>query len=322
MKAKVPVTVISGFLGSGKTTLLNHILTRPHGLKIAVLINEFGELGIDGRLVVAADRDMVELNNGCICCSLNEGLIAALHRIRKSEKPFDYLVIETTGIADPRPVAMTFVRPEFQGEMRLDSILTVVDAENFDPGRFKDPAARNQIRFADCLLLNKTDLVTEPRLREVERQLQEINPQAKILRTLRCEVALPLVLGVGGSGLEVAESDEPTHACTPECQHHNEEHSHGFQTFGHALSRAVHAERFQKFLEGLPAEVFRAKGFLRVEGAETPYLFHLVGRRFTLEPMPLQGREPARMVFIGTKLDRPGLRRGLEACQMAEVSGP
>ena len=321
MRAKVPVTVISGFLGSGKTTLLNHILTRPHGLKIAVLINEFGELGIDGRLVVSSDRDMVELNNGCICCTMNEGLIAALHQIRNNGKPFDYLVIETTGIADPRPVAMTFVRPEFQADLRLDSILTVVDAENFDPGRFEDPAARNQIRFADCLLLNKTDLVAEPRLQEVERQIREINPQAKILRTLRCEVALPLVLGVGGSGLEAAETEEPAHACTPDCHHHEEGHSHGFQTFAQVLPQEIHAERFQKFLEGLPAEVFRAKGFLQVSGADTPYLFHLVGRRFTLEPMPPAAKEPSRLVFIGTKLDRSGLQRGLEGCLVAGVSG-
>jgi G3E family GTPase len=321
MRAKVPVTVISGFLGSGKTTLLNHILTRPHGLKIAVLINEFGELGIDGRLVVSSDRDMVELNNGCICCTMNEGLIAALHRIRNNGKPFDYLVIETTGIADPRPVAMTFVRPEFQADLRLDSILTVVDAENFDPGRFEDPAARNQIRFADCLLLNKTDLVAEPRLQEVERRLRKINPQAKILRTLRCEVALPLVLGVGGSGLEAVETGESAHTCTPDCHHQGEGHSHGFQTFAQTLPQEIHAERFQKFLEGLPAEVFRAKGFLRVSGSDTPYLFHLVGRRFTLEPMPPQAQEPARLVFIGTKLDRSGLQRGLEGCLVAAVSG-
>ena len=118
------------------------------------------------------------------------------------------------------------------------------------------------------------------------------------------------------------EAEESAHTCTLECRHHDEGHSHGFQTFVHALSGTVHAERLQKFLEGLPAEVFRAKGFLRVEGAESPYLFHLVGRRFTLEPTALQAQEPARMVFIGTKLDRSGLRRGLEACLMAEVSGP
>ena len=213
--SRIPATIITGFLGSGKTTLLNHILGEPHDLRVAVLINEFGDVDIDSSLVVSADRDMVELSNGCICCSMNDGLIAALARLLAREVPFDHVVIETTGIADPVPVAGTFVRPEFSGRMRVDSILAVADAEYFSLERFDDPAARNQLRYADVVLLNKVDLVDTRRVEEVGTMIRGLNPGARILRTERSRVAIPLILGIGGDRAVWTLGDPPPQGQPP-----------------------------------------------------------------------------------------------------------
>lgn len=304
-ESRIPVTIITGFLGSGKTTLLNHILCEPHGRRVAVLINEFGDVDIDSSLVVSADRDMVELSNGCICCSMNDGLIAALERLLAREAPFDYLVIETTGIADPVPVAMTFMRPEFIRRMRVDSILSVADAENFALERFEDPAARNQIRYADVVLLNKGDLVDAARLDSVESAIRAVNPHARVLRTERSRVAIPLVLGIGGSGF--ADIDDSATAANARG------HRHAFRSVSFSSDIPVDPERFQSVLESLPEGVFRAKGFLHLSGVESIHVFHLVGRRFTLEPVA-DAECSTRLVFIGTDFERDALVERLRAC--------
>jgi G3E family GTPase len=308
-ESRIPVTIITGFLGSGKTTLLNHILSEPHGRRVAVLINEFGDVDIDGSLVVSADRDMMELSNGCICCSMNDGLIAALERLLAREAPFDYLVIETTGIADPVPVATTFMRPEFAPRMRVDSILSLADAEHFALDRFEDPAARNQIRYADVVLLNKGDLVGPARLDEVEGAIRAVNPHARILRTERSRVAMPLVLGIGGSHFAEVEA---------EASAHGHGHRHAFTSISFASDAPIDPERFQVVLEALPAGVFRAKGFLHLAGVEPIHVFHLVGRRFTLEEAPDAERR-TRLVFIGTDFDRDALRESLRDCEAQPV---
>ena len=304
-ESRIPATIISGFLGSGKTTLLNHILSEPHGRRVAVLINEFGDVDIDGSLVVSADRDMMELSNGCICCSMNDGLIAALVRLLERETPFDYVVIETTGIADPVPVATTFMRPEFATRMRVDSILSVADAEHFALEHFEDPAARNQLRYADVVLLNKCDLVDAARLDSVESTIRAVNPQARILRTERSRVAIPLVLGIGGSDYESKREGEaaPSHG-----------HRHAYRSVSFSTDAPIDPERFQAVLESLPEGVFRAKGFLHLAGVDPIHVFHLVGRRFTLEEAP-EAERRTRLVFIGTDFDREALLASLRSCE-------
>jgi G3E family GTPase len=196
-KVGLPVTIITGFLGSGKTTLLNHILTNQQGLKTAVLVNEFGEIGIDNELIISTDEDMVELSNGCICCTINNDMVEAVYKILERQDEIDYLVVETTGLADPLPVALTFLGTELRDMTRLDSIVTVVDSENFSLDLFNSQAAYSQITYGDIILLNKSDLVDEAKLANLEDRIREMKDGARILRTVKGEVPLGVLLSVG-----------------------------------------------------------------------------------------------------------------------------
>src|SRR5215470_2315903 len=195
--ARLPVTVITGFLGSGKTTLVKHILTNQQGLRTAVIVNELSEIGIDSELIVSAADNMVELENGCICCSINDDFLDAIFRILNRDRKVDYLVVETSGVSDPLPVVLTFLRSELRDRLRVDSIITVADAANFCLEQFDSKAARNQLCHGDVVLLNKCDLVGPDRLQTLEDAIRTVNAQARILPTTQCRVALPLVLSAG-----------------------------------------------------------------------------------------------------------------------------
>ncbi len=226
---KIPVTVLTGYLGAGKTTLLNRILSEPHGMKYAVIVNEFGEIGIDNELVVNADEEVFEMNNGCICCTVRGDLVRIIDGLMRRKGKFDAIIVETTGLADPAPVAQTFFMDENVGaKARLDAVVTVADAK-WLKDRLKDaPEAKNQIAFADVILLNKTDLVTPAELAEIEARIRAINPYAKLHRTERAKIDIAEVLGRNAFDLDRILDIEPQFLTADEHGHdHDHHHDHG-----------------------------------------------------------------------------------------------
>jgi G3E family GTPase len=231
---KIPVTVLTGYLGAGKTTLLNRILTADHGRKFAVIVNEFGEIGIDNDLIVDADEEVFEMNNGCICCTVRGDLIRIIEGLMRRKGKFDAILVETTGLADPAPVAQTFfVDADVAKDARLDAIVTVADAKWLS-ARLKDaPEAKNQIAFADVILLNKVDLVTPAELEEVEARIRGINPYAKLHRTTKCAIELDAVLGRNAFDLDRILEIEPEFLTVEEHDHEHHDHGHEHHVHEH-----------------------------------------------------------------------------------------
>jgi G3E family GTPase len=339
---KIPVTVLTGYLGAGKTTLLNRILSENHGKKYAVIVNEFGEIGIDNDLIIGADEEVFEMNNGCVCCTVRGDLVRILDGLMKRKGKFDAIIVETTGLADPAPVAQTFfVDEDVQKNSRLDAVVTVADAKWLSD-RLKDaPEAKNQIAFADVIVLNKTDLVSKPELAEVEARIRAINPYAKLHRTERCKVALSDVLERGAFDLDRILEIEPDFLEAGDDHHHDHDHhhhghDHDHHDHGHGLKhyhdeemqslslrtdKPLDPTKFMPWLQNLVAsegqKILRSKGILAFSGDDDRYVFQ--GVHMMLEgdhQRPWKEGEPrqSRLVFIGRELPEQMIREGFESC--------
>ncbi|MGE5158293.1 MAG: CobW family GTP-binding protein [Gemmatimonas sp.] len=340
---KIPVTVLTGYLGAGKTTLLNRILSENHGKKYAVIVNEFGEIGIDNDLIIGADEEVFEMNNGCICCTVRGDLVRIMGGLMKRRGKFDAIIVETTGLADPAPVAQTFfVDEDVQSNARLDAVVTVADAKWLSD-RLKDaPEAKNQIAFADVIVLNKTDLVTNPELAEVEARIRGINPYARLHRTERCKVELSDVLERGAFDLDrildlepdFLEVDDHDHNHDHDHHHHHghdhhHHHDHGLkhyhdedmQSLSLRTDKPLDPMLFMPWLQNLVQvqgpKILRSKGILSFKGDDDRYVFQGVH-------MMLEGdhqrkwkegeKRESRVVFIGRELPEQAIREGFDAC--------
>ena len=310
----IPVTILTGFLGAGKTTLLNYILRQQHGYKFAVIVNEIGKIGIDGALIEKTEDDILELSNGCVCCTVRKDLVKGVQNLVK-KGGFDYLLIETTGIADPGPVAQTFLNiPQLQQIVRLDSIITVVDAEQIERQMADSETAREQIAMADFLLLNKTDLVDEPHLVRIEKLARELNPHATVFRTNQSQANLKELLDMHAFDLDRKLETDPEFLNELRARHH-----HDIQSFSFEFERAIVIEKFELFVQELSEKekVFRSKGFLSVAGNPRRAIFHGVNNRFTIMWDRLWEKGESRrsqIVIIGKALDEARLRTQLEKC--------
>ena len=349
VQEKVPVTVLTGYLGAGKTTLLNRILSEQHGKKYAVIVNEFGEIGIDNDIVVGADEEVFEMNNGCICCTVRGDLVRILDGLMRRKGKFDAIIVETTGLADPAPVAQTFFIDENVGrKTRLDAVVTVADARWLND-RLKDaPEAKNQIAFADVILINKTDLVTPEELSEVEARIRGINPYAKVHKTQRANIALDQVLGRNAFDLDRILDIEPDFLGGDDHDHHHHDHnndhhhehdhdhdhkhahSHGglkhyhdedMQSISLRTDKPLNPDKFfpwvQELVQKEGPSILRCKGILSFKGDDERFVFqgvHMILDGDHQRPWKDGEKRDSRIVFIGRNLPGKAIAEGFESC--------
>ncbi|MFC5508975.1 MULTISPECIES: CobW family GTP-binding protein [Hyphomicrobiales] len=318
MSEKIPVTVLTGYLGAGKTTLLNRILTEDHGKKFAVIVNEFGEAGIDGDLVVGADEEVFEMNNGCICCTVRGDLIRILDGLMKRKGKFDAIIVETTGLADPAPVAQTFFVDQDVGDAtKLDAVITVTDAKWLKE-RLKDaPEAKNQIAFADVIVLNKTDLVTPEELASVEAAIRAINPYAKLHKTERCALPIDQLLDRNAFDLDRILDIEPDFLESGHHHHHSDE----VRSMSFTIPGDVDPEKFMPWINDVSQaqgpNILRSKGILAFKGEPRRFVFqgvHMILDGDLQRDWKAGETRESRLVFIGRDLNENELRKGFEAC--------
>jgi G3E family GTPase len=347
---KIPVTVLTGYLGAGKTTLLNRILSEPHGKKYAVIVNEFGEIGIDNDLVVGADEEVFEMNNGCICCTVRGDLVRILDGLMRRKGKFDAIIVETTGLADPAPVAQTFFIDENVGKKtKLDAVVTVADAKWLQD-RLKDaPEAKNQIAFADVILINKTDLVSPEELSDVEARIRGINPYAKVHKTQRAKIALDEVLGRNAFDLDRILDIEPAFLEDDDHHHHDHDHGHGhdhghdhhdhdhkhahshgglkhyhdedMQSISLKTEKPLNPDKFFPWVQDLVQKegpnILRCKGILSFKGDDQRFVFqgvHMILDGDHQRPWKEGEKRDSRAVFIGRNLPGKKITEGFESC--------
>jgi G3E family GTPase len=343
---KIPVTVLTGYLGAGKTTLLNRILSEPHGKKFAVIVNEFGEIGIDNELVVNADEEVFEMNNGCICCTVRGDLVRIIDGLMRRKGKFDAIIVETTGLADPAPVAQTFFMDEAVGaKTKLDAVVTVADAK-WLKDRLKDaPEAKNQIAFADVIIINKTDLVGPEELAELEARIRGINPYATLHRTERAQVDIADVLGRNAFDLDRILDIEPKFLQKEEADEHDHDHHHDhghdhhgaghhhhggglkhyhdedMQSMSLRTDKPLNPDKFFPWIQDLVAtegpNILRCKGILAFKDDPERFVFqgvHMILDGDHQRPWKADEKRESRAVFIGRQLPEEKIRQGFESC--------
>jgi G3E family GTPase len=314
---RVPVTVVTGFLGSGKTTLINHILKGQHGQKVAVIVNEFGEIGIDGQLMVSDDEEqLVEFNNGCLCCTVRGDLVRTLEDLTQ-RADLDAVLIETTGLADPAPVASTFiVADEIRTKFSLDAFVTVVDAPNLQRNLMDSHEAQEQVAFADIILINKTDLVSADDIVAVKQQIRGLNPLAKIYHTEFSVVDLPLILGTGAFDLEAKLEVDPEFL--DDLEH---EHDAAIASFALTSEKPIDMNKFMLWMNALAQEkgedLYRTKGLFYAQGFPERVLFQSVRMLTSMKRDRLWKPDETKLtqlVVIGRNLNRDEFAEGFAKC--------
>jgi len=317
---QTPVTVLTGYLGAGKTTLLNRILTEAHGKRFAVIVNEFGEVGIDNDLVVSADEEIFEMNNGCICCTVRGDLIRILDGLMRRKGKFDGIVVETTGLADPAPVAQTFfVDEDVRQNTKLDAIVTVIDSKHLLSEIDQAPEAQEQIAFADVVLLNKTDLVSKEELARVEARIRAINPYVRIHRTEHCAIDLDEVLGKDAFNLDRILEIEPDFLD----QFHEHEHDEGVASLSFTSVRPIDPDKFIPWIQDITqrfgADILRMKGILAMNNDDDRFVIqsvHMLLDGDHQRPWKPGEKRESRLVFIGRNLPKNLIEQGFQACQV------